>query len=194
MAQQALETPQQSKRPLRADAVQNRARLLQVAYETFAELGVGAPVDEIARRAGVGAGTVYRHFPTKEHLFLAVVAVRVEEILGRAEELLRTAPPEEAFFVFFTETIDCGATDHGFADALESAGIELPPEVDDSFRDVVQALLARAQEAGTLRRDLVPEDVKFLMKGCFAAQRYLEDKSRAPFLMSVVLDGMRVRP
>lgn len=194
MTQQTVEAPQQPKRPLRADAVQNRARLLQVAYETFAELGVGAPVDEIARRAGVGAGTVYRHFPTKEHLFLAVVAVRVEEILGRAEELLRTAPPGEAFFTFFTETVVCGTTDHGFSDALESAGIELPPEVEDSFRDVVQALLFRAQEAGTLRRDLVPEDVKFLMKGCFAAQRYLEDKSRAPFLMSVVLDGMRVRP
>lgn len=192
MTQQAAETLQPAKRPLRADAVQNRARLLDVAYVTFAELGFGAPVDEIARRAGVGAGTVYRHFPTKEHLFLAVVAVRVDQVLSRAEELLKTAPPEEAFFAFFTETIDCGATDQGFSDALESSGIELP-EVEERFQDVVRALFTRAQEAGALRRDLVPEDVRFLMKGCFAAQRYLEDRSRGPFLMSVVLDGMRPR-
>ncbi|WP_040584799.1 TetR/AcrR family transcriptional regulator [Segniliparus rugosus] len=182
----------QAKRPLRADAVQNRARLLDVAYATFAELGFGAPVDEIARRAGVGAGTVYRHFPTKEQLFLAVVAVRVDQVLGRAEELLRTAPPEEAFFTFFTETVDCGATDQGFADALESSGIELP-EVEERFQEVVRVLFAQAQQAGTLREDLVPEDVKFLMKGCFAAQRYLVDRSRGSFLMSVVLDGMRPR-
>ncbi|ADG99430.1 transcriptional regulator, TetR family [Segniliparus rotundus DSM 44985] len=190
MTQQAVEGSLPARRPLRADAAQNRARLLSVAYEAFAELGIGAPVDEIARRAGVGAGTVYRHFPTKEQLFLAVVMDRVDHILARAEEVLRTEPAGEAFFTFFTEVIDQAAVDHGLSDALESSGVELP-EVEDRFRGVSKELVERAQRAGTLRADLVPDDVKFLLKACFAAQRYLEDQSRAAFLTSVVLDGMR---
>ena len=67
----------QPDRPLRADAARNRARVLEVAYDTFAAEGLSVPIDEIARRAGVGAGTVYRHFPTKEDLFRAVVADRI---------------------------------------------------------------------------------------------------------------------
>jgi AcrR family transcriptional regulator len=190
MTQQVIEESLPTKRPLRADAAQNRARLLSVAYDTFAELGVGAPVDEIARRAGVGAGTLYRHFPTKEQLFLAVVMDRVDHVFARAAELLRTEPPGEAFFTFFSEVIDRGTADHGLADALENSGIELP-DVEDRFRGICEELVEQAQQAGTLRADLVPDDVKFLLKGSFAAQRYLEDQSRAAFLRTVVLDGMR---
>ncbi|HKV22663.1 MAG TPA: helix-turn-helix domain-containing protein, partial [Mycobacterium sp.] len=73
-------------RPLRADAARNRARVLEVAYETFAAEGLSVPIDEIARRAGVGAGTVYRHFPTKDDLYRAVVEDRITTIIegGRA--------------------------------------------------------------------------------------------------------------
>ena len=72
----------ETSRPLRADAARNRARVLDVAYETFAAEGVAVPIDEIARRAGVGAGTVYRHFPTKEALFQAVIEDRVRSIVA----------------------------------------------------------------------------------------------------------------
>jgi AcrR family transcriptional regulator len=192
MTHQVVETGQPAKRPLRADAAQNRAKLLKVAYETFAELGVNAPVDEIVRRAGVGAGTFYRHFPTKEQLFLAVITERIAQIFARGEELLRTAPPSEAFFVFFSETINCGGTDQGLADALERSGVDLE-KIEPRFEEIIYALFEGAQQAGTLRHDLEPEDVRFFMKGCFSAQRYLEDESRGPFLVSVVLDGMRAR-
>ena len=74
----------QPARPLRADAARNRARVLEVAYETFAAEGLSVPIDEIARRAGVGAGTVYRHFPTKEDLFRAVVESRLRRVIDPA--------------------------------------------------------------------------------------------------------------
>ena len=78
----------QPDRPLRADAARNRARVLEVAYETFAAEGLSVPIDEIARRAGVGAGTVYRHFPTKEDLYRAVVEDRIGNIVDEGRALL----------------------------------------------------------------------------------------------------------
>ena len=80
-------------RPLRADAARNRARVLEVAYETFAAEGLAVPIDEIARRAGVGAGTVYRHFPTKEDLFRAVVDDRIRGIITWGRALLDDGAP-----------------------------------------------------------------------------------------------------
>ena len=85
-------------RPLRADAARNRARVLEVAYDTFAAEGLTVPIDEIARRAGVGAGTVYRHFPTKEALVVAVAEDRVRRIAERARTLLAVEGPGQALF------------------------------------------------------------------------------------------------
>ncbi len=83
----------QPARPLRADAARNRARVLDVAYETFAAEGLSVPIDEIARRAGVGAGTVYRHFPTKESLFAAVIENRMQRIVDDGYALLKSEGP-----------------------------------------------------------------------------------------------------
>ena len=83
----------QPARPLRADAARNRARLLEVAYETFAAEGLSVPIDEVARRAGVGAGTVYRHFPTKEALFQAVIENRMQALVDDGRALLRSEGP-----------------------------------------------------------------------------------------------------
>src|SRR3954466_6963506 len=92
-------------RPLRADAVRNRARVLEVAYETLAAEGVGVPIDEIARRAGVGAGTVYRHFPTKEALLAAVVEDRLRSIIDVGRDLLTNEEPGQALFAFLRSMI-----------------------------------------------------------------------------------------
>src|SRR4051794_35820186 len=89
-----------TERPLRADAARNRARVLEVAYETFAAEGLGVPIDEIARRAGVGAGTVYRHFATKEELYSAVVEDRLRRIIDDGRELLANEEPGQALFTF----------------------------------------------------------------------------------------------
>ena len=86
----------QPDRPLRADAARNRARVLEVAYDTFAAEGLSVPIDEIARRAGVGAGTVYRHFPTKDDLFRAVIEDRIRNIVDDGRALLTSGDPGES--------------------------------------------------------------------------------------------------
>ena len=95
----------QPARPLRADAARNRARVLEVAYETFAADGLGVPIDEIARRAGVGAGTVYRHFPTKEDLFRAVVQDRIQRIVSDGRALVAGDDPGQALFTFLRSMV-----------------------------------------------------------------------------------------
>ena len=116
----------QPARPLRADAARNRARVLEVAYETFAADGLGVPIDEIARRAGVGAGTVYRHFPTKEDLYRAVVQDRIQRIVSDGRAWWPATTRVQALFTFLRSMVlEWGATDRGLADALAGLGIDV---------------------------------------------------------------------
>ena len=180
-------------KPLRADARRNRAKVLQVAYEVFAAEGLGVPIDEIARRAGVGAGTVYRHFPTKEALYRAIVVDRVEHLVATARELAATQAPGEAFYAFFDLMTTEGATDKGLADALAGEGIDLGdvmPEHERAFKDALGELLKLAQAAGTVRPDVTVADVKTLMVGCQAMQRYGGDAAPERVL-GVVREGLR---
>src|SRR5689334_24084493 len=117
---------------MRADAARNRARVLDVAYETFAAEGLSVPIDEIARRAGVGAGTVYRHFPTKEDLFRAVVDDRIRAIITWGQGLLETVAPGEALFTFLrTLVLKWGAADRGLSEALAGAGVSVEMAIAD---------------------------------------------------------------
>lgn len=178
---------------MRADAARNRARLLEVAYETFAAEGLSVPIDEIARRAGVGAGTVYRHFPTKEALFQAVIAERIRGVVEEGRSLLAEADPAEALFMFLRSMVlQWGAADRGLVDALAGSGIDvntLVPEAEDEYLTVVGDLLAAAQRAGTVRSDITVADVKALLVGCQAMQSYNADVAER--VTSVVFDGLR---
>jgi AcrR family transcriptional regulator len=180
-------------RPLRADAARNRARVLETAYETFAAEGLAVPIDEIARRAGVGAGTVYRHFPTKEDLFAAVVESRLQHIIAAGHALLDDPGPGEALFAFLRSMVlDFGATDQGLVDALGGLGIDVDsaaPDADAAFRALLGELLAAAQGAGTVRADVDVPEIKALMVGCQAMQGY--DSARAARVTDVVIDGLR---
>jgi AcrR family transcriptional regulator len=182
----------QTDRPLRADAARNRARVLEVAYETFASEGLSVPVDEIARRAGVGAGTVYRHFPTKEDLFRAVVEDRIRGIIDEGRSLL-TADPADALFEFLRSMVlKWGATDRGLSEALAGVGIDVEkamPEAEGEFYSMLGDLLLAAQDAGVVRRDVSAPDVKAVMVGLQAMQTY--DDGAAKRLTDVVLDGLR---
>lgn len=183
----------QSARPLRADAVRNRARVLEVAYETFAAEGLSVPIDEIARRAGVGAGTVYRHFPTKEDLFGAVVQSRLQHVIADGRALLEDPGPGEALYMFLRSMVlDWGAADQGLVDALGGLGIDVAsvaPDAEDAFRGLLGELLLAAQHAGTVRADVDVPEIKALMVGCQAMQGY--DKARAARVTDVVIDGLR---
>jgi len=180
-------------RPLRADAARNRTRVLETAYDTFAAEGLSVPIDEIARRAGVGAGTVYRHFPTKEDLFVAVVESRLRHIIAAGHALLDEPGPGEALFAFLRSMVlDWGATDQGLVDALAGLGIDVDsvaPDADAAFRGLIGELLVAAQGAGTVRPDVDIPEIKALLVGCQAMQGY--DKARAERVTGVVIDGLR---
>lgn len=160
------------RRRLRADAQRNRDRVLEAADAAFAAEGLSVPVHEVARRAGVGTGTVSRHFPTKEALFEAVFASRVERLVARARQLLADpgAKPGAVFFEFFTEIVAAGAANRGLADALAGAGYDLKSATSGSAeRDVLGVLaelLARAQQAGAVRTEVEPADIVSLVSAC----------------------------
>ena len=185
----------QPEKPLRADAARNRARVLEVAYDTFAAEGLSVPIDEIARRAGVGAGTVYRHFPTKEDLFRAVIEDRISRIVDDGRALLTSAGPGDALFTFLRSMVlEWGATDQGLVDALAGVRIDIEnaaPDAEGAFLGLLGELLRAAQKAGTVRDDLDVPDVKALMVGAQAIQTYRPDTAER--LTEVVLDGLRPR-
>jgi len=179
-------------RPLRADAARNRARVLQVAYDTFAAEGLSVPIDEIARRAGVGAGTVYRHFPTKESLLQAIVSDRVQQLVDSARTLAEE-DPGQALLTFLTLMVEEGAKDQGLVDALAGTGFDIAqaaPEAEQRFMDALSDLLARAQQAGTVRPDVDVRDVKALLVGCQAMQRYSSDDQQTRRLVQIMSDGL----
>jgi AcrR family transcriptional regulator len=183
----------QPARPLRADAARNRARVLEVAYETFAAEGLAVPIDEIARRACVGAGTVYRHFPTKEALFKAVFEDRVSHIVDDGRALLTSAGPGEALFAFLREMVRSGAADMGLVDALASYGMDVvsaTPGAETAFLGVLDELLTAAQRVGTARADVGVPEVKALLMVCKTAQGYGNDVSDR--VTDVIVDGLRV--
>ncbi|MFB4283365.1 TetR/AcrR family transcriptional regulator [Nonomuraea sp. MTCD27] len=181
-------------RPLRADAQRNRARVLEVAAETFAAEGLSVPVHEIARRAGVGTGTVSRHFPTKESLFQAILLGRMEELVRQATDLAERERPEEAFFAFFAAMVGAGAANKGLVDALAGAGFDFEAVAAESRYDVMgawQALLEGAQRAGTIREDADIADVKALLTGCIDRERHAPDPSARARMLTIVRHGLR---
>ncbi len=188
--------PQPAARPLRADARRNRARVLEVAYETFAAEGLSVPIDEIARRAGVGAGTVYRHFPTKEALFQAIVVDRIDRLVEQARSLADAGDPGAAFFGYFAALVDEGSSDLVLADALAGVGFDIEtaaPGSEQSLREAFADLLAAAQKAGAVRADIDVADLKALLVGCQAIQRHRGDPQASRRLLRITLDGLRPR-
>ncbi|QYC38321.1 HTH-type transcriptional repressor KstR2 [Nonomuraea coxensis DSM 45129] len=181
-------------RPLRADARRNRARVLEVAAETFAAEGLSVPVHEIARRAGVGTGTVSRHFPTKESLFQAILLDAMEQLVRHADELAAAEEPGEAFFAFFARVAETGAANRGLVDALAGAGFDVEAVTADGRYDVMGAwrgLLEAAQRAGAVRPDVELADVKALLNACVARERPGPDPVARARMLAVVRAGLR---
>jgi AcrR family transcriptional regulator len=183
-------------KPLRADALRNRRRVLEVAQEVFATEGLAVPIDEVARRAGVGVGTLYRHFPTKEALFAAVVLSRLEAAVADAQDRLGSPEPGPAFFGFIEQLVRHASSKKDLLEALGATGSEFKASFGDAkneLRAALAKLLARAQRAGAVRRDATVADVFALIYGPFAAiGRDTDPKARAR-LLSIVCDGLRAK-
>ena len=178
-------------RPLRADARRNRARLLEVADQVFTERGVGASTEEVARAAGVGIGTVFRHFPTKEALLAAVLAARLERLAAGAEALATDADPGAALDQLVRLAVGHARAKNAYADALggDISGVKV--EIRGRLRDAVAALLARAQAAGAVRAELRPEDLMALLVGASRAVENTADAAARERVLGVVLAGLR---
>ncbi|WP_028045509.1 TetR/AcrR family transcriptional regulator [Cellulomonas sp. URHE0023] len=180
----------------RADARRNRALVLQAAAEAFATDGLGVPVHEIARRAGVGTGTVSRHFPTKDALYAAVFLDRMAVLSARADELAATQDPGSAFFTFFTELIHEGSDHRGLAQSLAGAGFDIEAAAGDPGTGAsvrLDRLLKSAQHSGAVRPEITFADVKALMSGCLARELDPADAGALGRVVTVVCDGLRAR-
>jgi AcrR family transcriptional regulator len=183
--------------PLRADAVRNRAKLLDVAEAVFAARGAGVSTEEIAREAGVGVGTLFRHFPTKAALLQAVYVGRLERLAVEAEELLAGDRPGAAFFDFFTAVVDQAETKNAFADALAEAGVDVgtaSSETNGRLRTALAGLLDRAQQAGAVRSDVGVGELTALLVGASRAVAHAgDDRTVRDRVLTVLLDGLRAR-
>jgi AcrR family transcriptional regulator len=189
-----------SDRELRADARRNRERVLRAAQQMFATEGLGVSLDEIARRAGVGPGTVHRHFPAKEALYLAVAIDQVRHLVAEAEVLAATGDPATALFTQLSRMMASGAENVAVKSALAAAEFDLraaAPDVAADLRRQVAGLLDRAQAAGTVRDDVTVEEVLALVAGAFAAIRHAgaeASRQRSAHIAQLILDGLRPLP
>jgi AcrR family transcriptional regulator len=188
-------------RPMRADALGNRARILDAADEVFGARGAAGSTEDVAKLAGVGIATVFRHFPTKQDLLRAVLTKKLERLRDRARDLMAGSDPGGAFFDFFTEVVDGAArklTILALLEALTADGDDqaetdgAPAQAGEELRQVFGELLERAQEAGAVRRDAGLPEVYALMVGVSRATTRLHlaepVKER---MLALVFDGLR---
>ena len=180
-------------RPLRVDAQRNRARVLAAAQKVLAAEGLSAPIDRIAEEAGVGVGTIYRHFPTQEALYEAVVEETLVEFAAFGKSLATATDPGAAFFTFCRRIIDRALTAKAVADTLAGSGLEIKERFSEPLAQLEQAtstLLKRAQRAGAVRKDVRPwEVITLITAGCIAAE--LVEPKRQELMLGVILDGLR---
>jgi AcrR family transcriptional regulator len=184
-----------SVRTMRADARRNRVRVLAAAEAVFAEEGVKAQVDEIARRAGVGVGTVCRHFPTKQALLDAVLEAMYASLLAEAEAALTEPDPGAAFDAFFHQLADFQARHRALAESMATA-IDLSESAQVTQRALRRALTRltkNAQAAGAIRDDIGAADVTTLFSGVAHTTALAGDLQ--PVLrhryVAIILDGLR---
>jgi AcrR family transcriptional regulator len=182
--------PESTQRPLRADARRNREKVLRAARDAFAASGFGVPLDEIAARAGVGPGTVYRHFPTKEALFEAVITARIEDLIADARARADADDPGEAFYGYLARIRAESAAKRDLPDA-----ISVPGPLQDALFAALTVLLSRAQQAGAVRTDITTPDLIATLKAAAAA--FLDPSVPPPTrerVFAIITDGLRPHP
>jgi AcrR family transcriptional regulator len=182
-------------RPLRRDAELNRQRILRAAAEVFTARGLQASLDDVARQAGVGVGTVYRRFPDKESLAEALFEERISALVGLAEQGLADPDPWRGLVEFLRAAGSLLATDRGLREILLFAtyGKDRVERGKARMQPVVTALVARAKDAGQVRADLEPTDFPFIEFMLTAAAEYAADVRPGIWLryLTLIVDGLR---
>jgi AcrR family transcriptional regulator len=185
--------PTPDERPLRADARRNRERILEAARYACAEHGASVQIDDVARAAGVGVGTVYRHFPTKDVLIEALVAEKFRITTENLREALELEDPWEAFAEGLRRNADVMAADAGLREAMMRLGPDIghTGEGAAELEALAARLVERAQAAGELRQDVTVQDIGALMAGLCTSMAHPGLDWRRH--LDLLLDGLRTR-
>jgi len=181
-------------RPLRADAQRNRDKLIDVATNAFTEAGVDVPLEEIARRADVGIGTLYRNFPTREAVVLAVYRKQIDGLETAARTLPLTHPPAEALRLWMRGFVEYGAVKRGLVALLKSMMDTESSLFDDARATLLESagtLMTAAVDAGVIRPGFAPADVIRALGGICMATDRPDAEASAISLVDLVFDGLR---
>ncbi|MFG2497893.1 TetR/AcrR family transcriptional regulator [Streptomyces sp. NPDC048441] len=184
-------------RPLRADAQRNRDKILAAAVSVFTEDGLDAHFERIAKEAGVGTGTLYRNFPTREALIEAAYRNEVARLCDAVPGLLDTLPPREALRAWLRRFIDYATAKLGMAEALRAVVASGTNPYGDS-RELIQSALSELMEAGSeagaIRSDIRPTDMFAALAGIALTSARPEQREQAERLLDLVLDGLSTTP
>ncbi len=187
--------PAATRKP-RADAVRNRLRLLATAKAVFAAKGSEASLDEIAQIAGVGAGTLYRHFPSRDALVTAVFRNETEQLVAAADDLARGRPPLEAFRAWLLMFFDFVATKHSMMELLNSilgGTDELKTETMNQIDGAVAKLVNGAIANGDIRPDIEPKDLMLALAGAAKFSPPSDREQTAKRLVDILIAGVQAR-
>ena len=185
-------------RPLRRDAQRNRERILHAAHDVFAARGFAATLDDVAQHAGVGVGTVYRRFPTKEALIEALFADRLEDLVSLAEDALALPSGWDGLTMLLRRTIEMHAVDRGLRDAALCVGVDRRhfAKVGEHLMPLIQELFDRAHAEGSLRPDVGLLDLPVIMATVTDLAQHTG--GRRPEVhrrfLGLIIDGLRARP
>jgi AcrR family transcriptional regulator len=190
----ARKSPQPATRKPRADAQRNRERILEIAKKSFTRLGVNISLDDVAKQAGIGAGTLYRHFPTREALLEAVYRTEVEKLAAAERELAETLSPIEALRSWMLLFVDYIAAKQIIAPALNTS-VGGPSKLFDSsgalVKGAINSLVGRAIESGDIRRDLDPLDLLRALVGVSNVASTPDWEQSAKRLVQILILGSR---
>ncbi|MFF3488911.1 TetR/AcrR family transcriptional regulator [Streptomyces sp. NPDC002701] len=181
-------------RPVRADARRNRDRLLDAAREAFAATQEVVPLDMIARAAGVGIGTLYRHFPTREAIVEAVYAAELDEVVSSAPALLEELAPRAALRAWMTRYSAFYAIKRGMSATLRAgwaSGSIATPATRERVTAAIALMLRAGARDGSLRSDVDPENVTMMLLGVFLSTTATDSEERVDRLLDLVVDSLR---
>jgi AcrR family transcriptional regulator len=186
-----------TQRRARADGQRNRARLLEVALRLFVERGPDVPFTELAKAAGVGVGTVYRHFPAREDLIEAAYRSELDAVCAAAGELLDEVPPSDALRTWMDRFVDYMTTKIGLTEAIRAviaAGGDPFAQSRDRLGEAIGELLAATAAAGVTRPEIAPDDVLVSLSGIAMVAGVLEEPEQVDRVLDLLYQGLRTRP
>jgi AcrR family transcriptional regulator len=180
----------------RADAQRNRDKLIEVARAAYAAADGAVPLETIARDAGVGIGTLYRNFPTREALVEAVYAAELDDVTGSVPALLGQLPPDAALRAWMARYAAFVATKRAMAETLRAgwaSGRIATPATRERITAAIATILASGAEAGSLRTDVDPQDIAVMLMGTLLATAGGDDPGQTGRLLDLVMDALRVK-